>query len=135
VQGNKNINKTRNIMKSTTYRHKNIPASEKKKIGYKILNSGDIPHYEIDNTDSTTPPTTRARDFVQKQGINSSVIISVIGKKKIQKFFWSRSGLYSLEYVAANYAGFSELAAATRNFNEAQRETQKRHCKKMQVAQ
>lgn len=118
----------------STYRHKSKQSGEKKKIGYKILSESDIPHYEIDNTDSTTPPTTRARDFVQKQGINSSVIISVIGKKKTTKFFWSRSGLYSLEHVAANYAGFPELAIATRNFNQSQRQIQECRRTNMQVA-
>jgi hypothetical protein len=93
-----------------------------RKIGYKILSESGIPHFEIDNTDSNCAAPTRARDFVQKQGITQAAIVSVLGVRKIDKFFWSKSGLYSLEHVAINYVGFPELAEAARNFHRREKQ-------------
>ncbi|BAZ18389.1 hypothetical protein NIES4071_102740 (plasmid) [Calothrix sp. NIES-4071] len=89
---------------------------KRKRTGYRILNS--IPHYRVDNANSKLKAVTRARDFISKEKITPSAVIEVTGKKKTDKFFWSRAGLYSLEHVAANYAGFPELNEHIRQYNE-----------------
>lgn len=87
-----------------------------KKTGYCILNS--IPHYRVDNASSNSKAVTCARKFISEEKIIPSAVIEVFGKKKTDKFFWSRTGLYSLEHVAANYAGFPELNEHIRQYNE-----------------
>ncbi|OKH45318.1 hypothetical protein NIES2101_26800 [Calothrix sp. HK-06] len=89
---------------------------KRKRVGYRILNT--IPHYRVDNADSKSKAVTRARKFISEEKIIPSAVIEVTGKKKTDKFFWSKAGLYSLEHVAANYTGFPELNEHIKQYNE-----------------
>ncbi|BDA75971.1 hypothetical protein CAL7716_101370 (plasmid) [Calothrix sp. PCC 7716] len=108
--------KSESISTISSSGHRKRKSVKRKKTGYRILNT--IPHYQVDNANSNSKAVTRARKFISEQGIVPSAVIEVFGKKKTDKFFWSKAGLYSLEHVAANYAGFPELNEHVRQYNE-----------------
>jgi len=77
-------------------------------IGREILSR--IPHHKFDNKDSSDLPVTAARKFVRENKIQGPVIIEAIRNKyTIDKFYWSKRGMFSAAFVEANYINFEEL--------------------------
>ena len=96
-----------------------------KKFGYEVISNSGIPRFTVKNVDSTCAAPTIARNFVHQQNITQSVVILVIGIDNTEEFFWTKSGLYSLEYAAINYPEFPELAEAANRYRELKKKEQK----------
>jgi hypothetical protein len=80
----------------------------KQLIGREILNR--VPHHKFDNKKSNDLPVTAARKFVRENKIQGPAVIEAVRNKyTIDKFYWSKKGMFSAAFAETNYINFEEL--------------------------
>jgi len=92
----------------TEMRPKSKKLSVNQLIGREILNR--VPHHKFNNIKSGNLPVTAARKFVKENGIEGPAIIEAVRNKyTIDRFYWSKKGMFSAAFAEANYVNFEEL--------------------------
>lgn len=86
-------------------------------VGREILKR--VPIYKFNNIKGDDLPVTAARKHVKKNGITGPAVIEVVRNKfTIDRFYWSKKGMFSAAFAELNYINFEELRSILTQLHE-----------------